>query len=329
MRQLIAHFKERPKTAALLLVIAFVISGAALWTAREDAYEPVSWQRGLYAVTSMGEQESSDGYGMMGGSPGKQIQPTMPGVPMVFEERMMPPYYGGDSAGPTAADVDQKIIKTGNMDLLVDDVADAAAKVGGIAVDRGGFVQSSSVSEGGNGAYYGNVIIRVPVEAFEEVMAELRGLATLVRNESSNGQDVTEQYTDLEAQLRNAKAQEETYLEVLKQARSVEDILKVQERLGMIRSQIESLQGRIQYLTNSTSYSTISVSLSEEPAVRAPTKEFRPFAIIKEAFQTLVVVAQDVIAGIIWVVIVWGGILLPIGLIGWFIARAWKKRRQM
>jgi hypothetical protein len=230
------------------------------------------------------------------------------------------------TAGQTAADVDQKIIKTGTIDMLVEEVSGTASKIGGIAVDRGGYVQSSSVSEGGNGAYYGEVVVRVPVEKIESTMVDLRGLATLVRNESSNGQDVTEQYTDLEAQLRNAKAQEETYLAVLKQAKSVEDILKVQERLGAIRSQIESLQGRIQYLTNTTSLSTISVSLSEESVVRAPTKEFRPVAIIKAAFQALVVVVQDLIAGLIWLVIVWGGILLPIGLVAWLIVRAWKRR---
>ena len=92
---------------------------------------------------------------------------------------------------------------------------------------------------------------------------------------ATTGQDVTEQYTDLEAQLRNAKAQEEVYLEILKQAKTVEDILLVQDRLGNIRAVIEGLEGRIKYLENATSYSTITVSLQEEPVVRAPTKEFR------------------------------------------------------
>lgn len=322
MRTIIAHFKERPKTAVLLLVIALLVA-AGVWV-RQNQYARV----GMPVLMGFGQQESTDVYGMMGdGIDGKAVAPTMVGAPVeYYNNRMMPPYY--ETAGQTAADVVQKIIKTGSLDMLVRDVSAAATEIGTIAAARGGYLQSSSISEGSDGTYRGNVVVRVPVEKFEATMTALRDLATLVRNESSNGQDVTEQYTDLEAQLRNAKAQEETYLEVLKQAKSVEDVLKVQERLGAIRAQIESLQGRIQYLANTTSLSTISVNLSEETAVRAPTKEFRPIAIVKEAFQTLIVVVQDVIAGLIWFVIVWGGILLPTGLVIWLAVRAWKRRVQ-
>lgn len=326
MRTIIAHFKERPKTAVLLLAIALVL-GAVVWV-RQDAYPNMGVRSTALSLSAIGRQESADVYGMMGGGiDGKPAAEMMVGAPAAYySNRMMPPYL--ETAGQTAADTEQKIVKTGVLDMLVADVSAAAARIGSLAVDRGGYIQSSSISEGGDGTYRGNVVVRVPVEKFESTMADLRGLATLVRNESSNGQDVTEQYTDLEAQLRNAKAQEETYLEVLKQARSVEDILKVQERLGSIRAQIESLQGRIQYLANTTSLSTISVSLSEEAAVRAPTKEFRPIAIVKAAFQTLVVVVQELIAGLIWFVIVWGGILLPTALIAWLAIRAWKRRIQ-
>ncbi|MFA5853850.1 MAG: DUF4349 domain-containing protein [Patescibacteria group bacterium] len=319
MQKLIAHFKERPKTFFVLLGVSVVLMTAWLANGKRVADREAPWDIKPPMLGEVGYTVGSFGIA------NDAVKSTYESAPD-FYGRMMP--VPSSTAGQTAADVDQKIIKTGALELLVDDVSNTAAKIGGIAVDRGGYVQSSSITEGGNGTYYGNIVVRVPVEKFESTMADLRGLATLVRNESSNGQDVTEQYTDLEAQLRNAKAQEETYLEVLKQARSVEDILKVQERLGSIRAQIESLQGRIQYLTNTTSLSTISVSLSEEPVVRAPTKEFRPVTIIKTAFQTLVVVVQDLIAGLIWLVIVWGGILLPIGLVVWLIVRAWKRRVQ-
>ncbi len=236
----------------------------------------------------------------------------------------MPPYE--PSAGQTAAEVDQKIIKNGYLNLSVVKVSETATKISDMAARRKGFVQSSSITERGDGTYSGDISIRVPAAEFEASMNEIKSYAALVKNETSTGQDVTEQYTDLEAQLRNARAQEEVYLEILKQARTVDDTLKVQQQLGMIRGQIESLQGRLKYLENVTSYSTISVSLAEEPSVRAPTKEFRPFTIVKEAFQTLVTVFQSLIAGLIWVVIVWGGVLLPVALIAWLIWRAWKRR---
>ncbi len=330
MQNLIAHFKERPKTAVLLAGITLLIA-AGLWhTKKEDMY-PTSLGGGVFSLNADQKGIVDAFYGEEdGNASSRAVQPRTPGTPLAddLERMIMPPPFV-PTAGETAADVDQKIIKTASLDLLVEKVTDAAGRIAQIATDQGGFVQSSSVSERGNGAYDGSVTIRVPVEKFDASMTALRGVAKLVRNESSNGQDVTEQYTDLAAQLRNAQAQEQTYLEVLKQAKSVEDILKVQERLGAIRAQIESLQGRIKYLTNATSYSTISLSLSEDPVVRAPTKEFRPLTIVKAAFQTLIVVIQSVIVGIIWLVIVWGGILLPFGLIVWLIVRAWKRRKRM
>ncbi|HTM68854.1 MAG TPA: DUF4349 domain-containing protein [Candidatus Binatia bacterium] len=223
---------------------------------------------------------------------------------------MPPDYY--QNGGQTAAEVDQRIIKDGSLRLTVDKVTDALDRIAAIAKDRKGFVQSSSSSEREDGKHDGQVTIRVPVVSFEAAMGDVKALAKVVNYESTTGQDVTEQYTDLQAQLRNAQAQEEEYLVILKKAQSVEDILKVQERLGQVRGQIEQLQGRIKYLENMTSLSTITVSLTEETEVQAPTKEFRPGAIVKEAVQTLIVLGQRIVEASIWLVIVGGGIGVPV-----------------
>lgn len=313
MRNLLEDLKNRPKTAIAILIVAALVT-AGLWGANAPkSPTTVSFSRGEVGMAQppvavdMMYGGGADAYG------GKTVSPGMP---------VMMPYPTG---GETAAEVDQKIIRNGYLDLRVDDVSDAAVRVGSIAEERGGFVQESSVSERGDGTHAGSVTVRVPVEKYDEAVAEIKKLATLVKTETSTGQDVTEQYSDLEAQLRNAQAQEETYLAILKQAKTVEDTLKVQQQLGMIRGQIESLQGRLKYLTNATAYSTINVSLQEEPAVRAPTKEFRLGTIVKEATQALVAAVQNIIAGLIWAVIVWGGILLPLGLIAWLIVRAMRK----
>ena len=98
----------------------------------------------------------------------------------------------------------------------------------------------------------------------------------------------------------------------MKKADNVEDILRVQERLGMVRGQIESLEGRIKYLENMTSYSTISVSLTEEAEITVPTKEFRPGTIVKQAVQALVEIGQNTVASLIWIGIVGGGVGIPV-----------------
>lgn len=233
--------------------------------------------------------------------------------------------------GQTAAEVDQKIIKNGSLQLVVKSVSEAIDRIGSLAGQKGGFVQNSSVTERGDGTHYGQITVRVAAKDFETSMNGIKALAAVVKNESATGQDVTEQYTDLEAQLRNAQAQEQTYLKVLDKANTVEDILKVQQRLGDIRGTIESLQGRLKYLENVTSYSTINVSLEEEPVVRVPTKEFRPVDAVKQAVQSLISSAQKTLIALIWIVIVGGGLLLPwvlLALIIVFIVKKVRRKKQ-
>ncbi|MDD5252149.1 MAG: DUF4349 domain-containing protein [Patescibacteria group bacterium] len=246
-----------------------------------------------------------------------------PGMP----SPIMPPV--DMTGGQTAAEVDQKIIKNASLELVVNDAAKSAAQISALAEERGGFTQNSSISERiESQTKFGQVTVRVPTEKFEDLLDAIRPLATVIRNESISGQDVTEQYTDLEARLKNAQAQEQTYLAVLDRAKTVEDILKVQAQLGQIRETIERYQGQLKYLTNLTSYSTVSVSLSEEPVITVAGREFRPGTAVKEAVQALVNVAQNAVIAVIWLVILFGGALVPPALLVWFIVWAIRRRRK-
>lgn len=302
------HWLASAAALAVILAVAVVIT--------PSAKNPASSGSG----SSFGV--ASTGIAMRGGALAYDSVQNI-GAPSIAP--MPPESY--PSGGKTAAEVDQKIIKTGNLTLEVSNVTDAVKRITDAALAVKGFVQASSVSELGDGTHSGNITVRVPAAAYESTLSQIRAVATVVKNESSTGQDVTEQYTDLQARLRNAKAQEQTYLEVLRQAKSVEDILKVQERLGSIRAEIESMQGRIQYLDNVTSYSTIYVSVEEAPTVRAPTKGFRPLDIARNSIQTLVIAFQNIASALIVIIIVGGGILLPLGLIAWLIYRLAKRRR--
>jgi hypothetical protein len=234
------------------------------------------------------------------------------------------------SAGQTAAEVDQKIIKTGNLSLVVDNVSQTASKLSEIATSKQGFLQYSSVNKRDDGTHYGNVTLRVPTKNFEAAMAEIKALANLVENESLGGQDVTEQYTDLEARLKSAQAQEATYLKILDRAQSVEDVLNVERELGNIRMQIESLQGQLKYLGNQTDYSTITVNLSEEPTIIVAESKFRPITSLKEAAHALVEIGKAAVTTAIWFVVIGGGLFLPLGLLVWLIVivirKIWRKK---
>lgn len=236
---------------------------------------------------------------------------------------MMPivPPSPSPTGGQTAAEADQKIIKTASLDLAVTSVDETIAKITALATGKGGYVQSSSANERDDGTKFGSITIRVPSTVFESTGIEIKKLATLVKSETASGQDVTEQYTDLQAQLRNAQAQEQEYLNILKKAQTVQDILNVQQYLSNIRGTIESLQGRIKYFSNLTSYSTFAITLSEDTVVKAPSQGFRPLEDARAAVQSLIVLGEALVSWLIWIVVVGGGILIPIALVVYLLYR--------
>lgn len=232
-----------------------------------------------------------------------------------MEGKIAMPPIDAPTAGQTAAESDQKIIRTGSLVLVVEKVEETVKTIGTITEEAGGYVQASNVSERGDGTLYGSMTIRIPSGRFSETVTAAKNLATLVPEETTNAQDVTEEYTDLDAQLRNAKAQEAEYLQILARAESVQDILAVQSYLSGTRAQIEQLQGRLQYLENRTAYATLSIELSEEPNITAPTQDFRPGSVVRQAIQTLIAALQGLVVLGIWTIIIGGPFIVLLGLI--------------
>ncbi len=216
--------------------------------------------------------------------------------------------------GQTAAEAEQRIIKTADIAIGVDGVEGKTYEIISIATGKGGFVQSSTLVEDEAGYKSGYVTVRVPSASFEDTIKTIKDLAVRVDRESITGRDVTEEYTDLEARLRSAKAQEEQYLEILAKAETVQDILAVQSYLQSVRYEIESLQGQINSLGNQTEYSTISVSIVEEVRVQVPTEKFDLVRNIKLALKYVVILAQTLLTYIVWLIIVGGAIVIPLGL---------------
>lgn len=184
---------------------------------------------------------------------------------------------GGPEAGgglPLPSQLDRKIVRTANLELEVEDVSAAVREVEGAAVAAGGFVSESNVfidqpepDDGGSveaprRTQTATVTIRVPAGEYGGVMERLRGIAKQVRSERSEASEVTEEYTDLEARLRNLEATEASYLELLTRAGEIPDILLVQDRLSQVRLEIEQVQGRINLLDNLTDLATITIQLS-------------------------------------------------------------------
>jgi hypothetical protein len=214
------------------------------------------------------------------------------------------------------ASLEQKVIKTAALDIEAASATTATSAIDSIAVAHQGFVQYSSVNEDLDGRHTADITIRVPSSEFGAVMTEIKALATRINVESISGQDVTEQYTDIAARLTAAKAQEEQYLLILAQAKTVGEVLAVQEHLADVRAQIESLQGQVNYLENRTSLATITIAIHEEPHANVPTND--KFDLGRDANAALafvIALGQKVLSILVWILIVGLAVGIPIGLI--------------
>lgn len=209
------------------------------------------------------------------------------------------------------------IVRNGDMSLVVEDVTQTMQAITQLATGYNSYVVSSRVT-GEEEETWGWISIRVPDEKFDQAMTEIRGLAVRVEEESTNSQDVTEEYIDLEARLANAEATEQEFLALLDRAEDVDDILEIYESLSRVRQEIEQIKGRMQYLERTSSMSLISVSLRPEFEDKPPVPPgWNALEIFKSAARGLVITGQFLGTIAIWLLIfipIWGTVL---GIILW------------
>ena len=225
--------------------------------------------------------------------------------------------YKDTGAGALPSTEERMIVRTGEMSLVVEDVVGAKDEIAQLAASYGGYVVSSQIS-GEEQDMRGYISIRVPDDKFESALAELRDLAVRVTSESTDSQDVTEEYVDLQSRLKNAEATESQYLALLGKATDVEDILRIYDSLSRVRQEIEQIKGRMQYLERTSSMSLITVRLKPEatakPLVRAGWNIVEVF---KSAIRGLSTAGQVIGTIAIWLLIfspIWGAIL---GIVYW------------
>jgi len=241
-------------------------------------------------------------------------------IPAAEEAYSKTDQYGTGEGEFDEAGIDRKLVKTGQLTLEVDDIVEAMDDVAEIAGDLDGYVVSSSKHERENGVF-GNVSIRVPAERFDEAFDRLRQLAIDVPYENTESRDVTEEYTDLEAQLRNLEATEAQYLALLEKAETVEDILAVQRELSNVRGEIERTKGRMQYLERTSDMSLIEVSLQEAKPLGATG--WSASETFKSAVRGLITFGKVLANIAIWLVI-----FCPIWIPIIFLIRFLRRRRK-
>ena len=235
-----------------------------------------------------------------------------------------------DVAGGALADaVSRLVIKSGYLGVTVKDIASSVKKIIEYAESKNGWVVSSSVSEEEQ-VPIGSVAVRVPADGFDDALSFVRNLAVKVSYENSRGQDVTEEYVDLESRLKNLEATSAQLLKLMERAGKLSEVLEVQRELTRTRQEIEIIKGRMKYLDENVKMATVSVdlALSEELLPVPPSEKWRPKYVLlrawKEAIEFWKVISYTVITVIAWAV-VW----VPLGLLVWYVWSGYKKRRKL
>lgn len=217
------------------------------------------------------------------------------------------------ASGAGQPSLDRKIIQTTSLDMQVEDVTEAYRETVRITLTAGGYVLESS-ADAEEEDPEADVTVRVPVAQYEDVVERLRGLAITVERETTQAEDVTEEYTDLQAQLRNAQALEVTYTGFLDRAQNIEEVLAVQDRLTQVRLEIERIQGRSNAIDTLTELATITLSLHSEPALE-DEGEIDPLDAAGQAWEgSLITLRAIAAAALSTIVFLWW--FLPLAAIG-------------
>jgi hypothetical protein len=270
-------------------------------------------------------QSSDEGQaGVAGGDSGAQEAPAQGSVRtagggggsvLETEDQALGTAFGSRSELPA---IGPNVIKTADVSVRVEDeeLEEAIRRSTSIAEASGGFVVTTSVEDERRG--FGSITIRVPADSFGRTLAQLEDLGD-VQQEQVSGRDVTQEFVDLQARLRNFAAQEAVLLRLMERSVSVADTIRVQSHLQGVQLEIERLRGRIRYLENQTDMSTITLNFTEAgaPAPRTGTLE--------KAWER----AVDASFAVLSAVIVGAGFVFPIALmvgVGFLVA-GWVRPR--
>lgn len=263
--------RGRENTQVLVMVIVFIILLIVAFSFFADnRQQPSMMSWGTSAVSGRAMNTMMDrGESMM-----DSASPMMAPVAM---------------GGGAPALVARQVIQRGTLTLIVEQAEGAASQARMIAESLGGYLEQSSIVSTPSGRKSAIVTLRVPKERFQDALSGLKAMATDVTEESVSNEDVTGPVVDIEARLRNARAEEAQYVAIMKDAVKVEDTLSVAARLADVRGRIEQLEGQLSYYTEHVAFASITATLTAVNDARVAGVAWRPLAIAKTALHQLLV----------------------------------------
>ncbi|HLY35267.1 MAG TPA: DUF4349 domain-containing protein [Candidatus Limnocylindria bacterium] len=220
---------------------------------------------------------------------------------------------GGAMAQAGFITAQQRIVKTGQVTLEVESVANGLSQVRAMAVDLGGYVGGSQAGTLDQSA---TLTLRIPAARFDEALSRLHEIGNKVLAESTQEEDVTSSLVDLQARLENLQASEAQYRVLVGRATKIEDILAVQSRLDDVQGQIEQISAQLKSLGNQADLSTLTVTLTPRAQpIQAASSTWDPGETVGSAVGALLQLGQGLATFGIWLGIVGLPILVVLALL--------------
>ncbi len=204
----------------------------------------------------------------------------------------------GAVTGNSGANTNRLVIQTADLSIVVKDVNARVQAIQDMAKSMGGFVVSVNISQtyasDGTQVPQAQVVVRVPQENLDDALAQVKKDVVDVQNETRTGQDVTDQYVDLQSRLTAKQAAADQLTKIMQNATKTEDVLAVYTQLQQIDSDIEVLKGQIKYTEQSAALSAISVNIIAEETVKPiQVAGWKPQGVARDALQSLIYFWQD------------------------------------
>jgi len=292
-------------------LISFIIL-AILLTACASAATPIIEEMVQYEAEAPAEKSAAQPQG-----------PTAPDAPPADGDAPGSP--GQLAYAPVG---DKMVIKDAEIEVLVQSTDVAIAQVNQLTADYDGYIISTQTWYE-NGFKHATLRLGIPSSSFETVLNQLRDLGLKVIQESASGQDVSNEYVDLQSKLTNLEATAARVREFLNHAKTIEETLTVSAQLAELEAQIEQVKGQMRYYEGRSAYSTVTVNLIPQHPTPTPTLTPTPTPTptplpgwsatdtFESASDVLVNLTQATVDLLIWVSIVLLPIVAVLGVVAW------------
>lgn len=182
------------------------------------------------------------------------------------EPKMMAEVMASEPAGPPSnpALANRKLIRNATVDLEIINFDQAVQKINAFATEEKGYVATTSSEKQENGKLKGEIVVKVLPENLDRFLQKIRGLGEL-KNQTLGTEDITKNYFDTEARLKNARVMEQRLIDMMKtKTGKVADLLQVEKELGRVREEIEKMQGDLKFWDSQVQFATVTISLAEK-----------------------------------------------------------------